>query len=129
MTRRRFGPALAIIWLVLLSGPLAQEGHPLVGTWRGTWGPSPADRHNVTLVLQWDGKMITGVIDPGPKGIRFEKVTLEPGRWVVRFEAAPKNESPIVIEATIQDVTNRRRSLVGTWVQGSMKGDLKIFRD
>jgi hypothetical protein len=129
MTRRRFGSALAIICLVLLSGPLAQEGHPLVGTWRGTWGPGPADRHNVTLVLQWDGKMITGVIDPGPNAIRFEKVTLEPGRWAVRFEAAPKNESPIVIEATIQDVTNRRRSLVGTWVQGSMKGDLKIFRD
>src|SRR4029079_8856248 len=126
MTRRRFALLLAMICRPLLSAAFAQEGHPLAGTWRGTWGPGPADRHNVTLVLEWDGKAITGMIDPGPHAIRFEKVTLEPSKWSVRFEAAPKNASPILIEATIQDVTNRRRSLVGTWAQGSVKGDLKI---
>ena len=29
----------------------AQEGHPLVGTWHGTWGPNTTERHDVTLVI------------------------------------------------------------------------------
>src|SRR5688572_13194658 len=40
----------------------AQEGHPLVGTWQGEWGNSQF----LTLILEWDGKNITGVANPGP---------------------------------------------------------------
>jgi hypothetical protein len=34
-----------------------------------------------------------------------------------------------VIDVKIEDVTNRRRSLVGTWTQGTTKGDFKASRD
>ena len=111
----------------------AQEGHPLVGTWHGTWGPNATERHDVTLVLEFDGKAITGMMNPGPDSVRFDKVTLEPSTWTVRMEATPKGTpkaaAPIVIVVTIQDTTNRYRSLVGTWTQGTVKGDFKATRD
>jgi hypothetical protein len=110
----------------------AQEGHPLVGTWHGTWGPNASERHDVTLVLEFDGTAITGMMNPGPDSIRFDKVTLDPARWTVHIEATPKGTpkaASIVIDVTIQDITNRYRSLVGTWTQGTVKGDFKASRD
>ena len=111
---------------------VAQEGHPLVGTWHGTWGPNARERHDVTLVLEFDGKAITGMINPGPDSVRFDKVTLDPANWSVRMEATPKGTAkaaPIVIDVTIENITNRYRSLVGTWTQGTVKGDFKATRD
>jgi hypothetical protein len=111
----------------------AQEGHPLVGTWHGTWGPNATQRTDVTLVLEYDGKAISGMMNPGPDSVRFDKVTLEPSTWSVHFEATPKQASgkggPIVIDARIEDITNRHRALVGTFTQGSQKGDFKASRD
>jgi hypothetical protein len=138
---RTFGVALAIALGACAAVARAQEGHPLVGTWHGTWGPTASaeatavetatERHDVTIVLEFDGKAVTGMLNPGPDSIRFDKVTLDAGTWSVHFEATPKgtNAMPIVIDATIQDVTNRRRSLVGTWTQGSVKNDFKVTRD
>jgi hypothetical protein len=89
-------------------------------------------------VLDFDGKAITGMMNPGPDSVRFDKVTLDPATWSVRFEATPKaatgkaaaeKAASIVIDVMIQDVTSRRRSLVGTWTQGATKGDFKASRD
>ena len=134
MMRKRLLVVTALLCLVAsgVSRTLhAQEGHPLVGTWHGTWGPNATERHDVTLVLEFDGKVITGMMNPGPDSVRFDKVTLDPSNWHVRMEAAPKGTSkaPIVIDVTIQDITNRYRSLVGTWTQGTVKGDFKATRD
>jgi hypothetical protein len=68
-------------------------------------------------------------MNPGPNAVRFDKIAFDPGKWSVHFEASQKAAPTIAIDATIQDVTNRRRSMVGTWVQGSVKGDFKISRD
>ena len=47
----------------------AQFGHPLKGQWSGEWGPK--DKPNRLLLdLDWDGKEITGVINPGPNAAR-----------------------------------------------------------
>lgn len=140
--RRRSSRLFVVIWafaLIALAGytfsrpARAQEGHPLTGTWHGTWGPSASDRHDVTIVLDYDGQTISGMMNPGPDAVRFEKVTLDPASWGVHFEAMPKGggkaTAPIVIDAKIQDVTNRHRSLVGTWTQGAVKGDFKVSRD
>src|SRR5436190_15556782 len=111
---------------------MAQEGHPLVGTWHGTWGPNVKERHDVTLVLEFDGKAITGMMNPGPDSVHFDKVTLDPANWSVHMEATPKGTdkaAPIVIDVTIENITNRYRSLVGTWTQGTVKGDFKATRD
>jgi hypothetical protein len=111
----------------------AQEGHPLVGTWHGSWGPTAKDRHDVTLVLDWDGKNISGLINPGPDSARFPSGSLDPSNWSVHFEADGKDSSGkpvhIVIDGKIENITNVRRTLVGTWTQGSEKGDFKLTRD
>jgi hypothetical protein len=124
--------ACAIACAIVCSDLRAQEGHPLAGTWHGTWGPNATQRTDVTLVLDFDGKAITGMMNPGPDSIRFETIALDPATWSVHFEAKPKGAAksvPIVIDATIQDVTNRHRSLVGTFMQGTVKGDFKASRD
>jgi hypothetical protein len=135
-TMRRLPAIMALLLVLLVSGSSlalsAQEGHPLVGTWHGTWGPNAKERHDVTLVLEFDGKALTGMMNPGPDSVRFDKVTLDPATWSVHMEATPKGTSKaaaIVIDVTIQDITNRYRSLVGTLTQGTAKGDFKATRD
>ena len=118
--------------LVLIFLLFAQEGHPLTGTWHGDWGPTPTHRNDVTLVLDWDGKNITGLINPGPESIKMTKATLEPSfdpkKWTVHFEADAKGNH-FVIDGTIENLTSIRRSIVGTWNHGNVKGDFKITRD
>jgi hypothetical protein len=110
----------------------AQEGHPLVGTWHGSWGPN-GKGHDVTLVLDWDGKNISGIINPGPDSLRFPSGSLDPSNWTVHFEAEGKDSTGkqvrVVMDGKIENITNVRRSLVGTWSQGGEKGDFKLTRD
>src|SRR4051812_20828771 len=47
----------------------AQEGHPLKGSWIGTWGPSQNHSNDVIVIMNWDGKSITGTINPGSDDI------------------------------------------------------------
>ena len=123
----------SFVSLVLAAGLLfAQEGHPLVGTWHGDWGPSAQSRTDVTFVIDWDGKTISGIINPGPDAMKIENATLDPTPdpkgWKVHFEANAKGVR-VVVDGTIEDITSVRRSVVGTWTQGPTKGDFKMRRD
>jgi hypothetical protein len=76
MRTRRFLPACLLAGLI--AAPIwAQEGHPLKGSWLGDWGPNKTQRTQVVVVLDWDGKNITGTINPGPDAIPLSKATLE----------------------------------------------------
>jgi hypothetical protein len=130
--------SLRVFWIAILFALAtllisAQEGHPLVGTWHGSWGPNAKDRHDVTLVLDWDGKNISGIINPGPDGLKFPSGSLDPSNWSIHFEADGKDSSGkpvrIVMDGKIENITNVRRTLVGTWTQGSEKGDFTLRRD
>jgi hypothetical protein len=35
----------------------------------------------------------------------------------------------VIADGKIENITNVRRSIVGTWTQGATKGDFKITRD
>lgn len=110
----------------------AQEGHPLVGSWHGSWGAG-AQQNDATFVLDWDGKNITGLINPGLEAMRVENASLDADTWTVRLEANGKDAAGravrVVIEGKIQNVTNVRRSIVGTWTQGGVAAPLKMSRD
>jgi len=113
---------------------IAQEGHPLVGTWYGDWGPSPQQRHDVTMVMTWDGKAIGGTIDPGPDAVPFKTATLDSSTWTVHIEAErpAKGAAPAVhytIEGTLANLGSYNRTLSGTWASGATKGDFKLTRD
>ena len=118
--------------LTLVVTAFAQEGHPLKGTWLGDWGPSKNDRNQVTIVLDWDGKAITGQINPGPNAIPIKNATLEPKGWTIHFEADAKNAAGqnvhYVVDGKIENLGLANRSIAGTWSHDNVKGDFRIQR-
>jgi hypothetical protein len=121
-----------LLWGTLAYG-LAQEGHPLSGTWAGDWGPTAAQRTHITLVLSWDGQKVSGVLNPGPDSTTIGNVFLDVTNWTVRIEADAKDSSGkpvhIAAEGKIEDLSSYHRKIVGTWRQGAASGDFRITRD
>jgi hypothetical protein len=121
--------------LLLLAAAAAfgQEGHPLVGSWHGSWGASPTQQTDATFILKWDGKQISGMINPGLDVIRITTASLDAPTWTVHLEGDTKDASGkpvhIVVEGKIENVTNVRRRIVGTWTQGSTKAPLRMTHD
>ena len=115
--------------LALSASAVAQEGHPLVGTWYGDWGPTATQRTQITVVLTWDGKTISGTMDPGPDAMAVKAATLDSTKWAVHFEADTKAAVHIVAEGKLADIGSHNRTITGTWTQGSTKGDFKLKRD
>ena len=101
---------LGCLWIAA-SVP-TQEGHPLSGTWHGTWGPNEKDRIDVTLVMNWDGSL-SGILNPGLKSTKLQKMALEASSWGVHFETDLKDKSGatvhVVADGKIEDFTNVRR--------------------
>lgn len=114
---------------VLSAAAFAQQGHPLSGTWDGDWGASPTDRHEVTFVLNWDGRNVTGIINPGPNSIPISSVYLDFNNWTVRIEADTKDHVHIAAEGKIEDLGSDHRTIEGAWHQGSVNGDFRLRRD
>jgi len=56
----------------------AQEGFPLKGSWLGDWGTSATARNQVFIVFDWDGKAISGAINPGTDMIVIKNASLTP---------------------------------------------------
>ena len=132
MRARTFSIFGLLVCLFPVGAMFAQEGHPLKGSWIGDWGPNPNDRNQVTIVMDWDGKQITGVLNPGPGAIPIQKASLEPKGWLVHFEAEAKNAAGrtlhYVVDGHIENLGLYNRSIVGTWSHDNVKGDFKITR-
>jgi hypothetical protein len=98
---------------------VAQEGHPLKGSWLGEWKSNAVHGDNILLILDWDGKAITGMINPGTDNMPLTRATLEPNGWVVRLEAEGKDKDGsavrYVIEGKIANLELPNRSINGTW--------------
>lgn len=108
----------------------AQFGHPLKGSWSGDWGPDKERRTRVLLQMNWDGKTITGAINPGPNAMPLTRATLDPDSWTVRLEAESKDVAGrtvrSVIEGKLENIGAYRRVLSGTWTEGGTKGDFRL---
>jgi hypothetical protein len=81
----------------------------------------------VLIEMNWDGKAVTGRLDPGPQAIPFTKAELNPADWSVHIEALAGGVR-YAIDGKIENLGSAARSIVGTWVQGNRKGDFKITR-
>src|SRR5215208_4338790 len=116
---------LAVVCTLLsAAAPGAQEGHPLTGTWAGDWGAAGGPRTHITMVMNWDGKAVTGLINPGPDAMPLTAVSVDWATWTVRIEA-----KGIVAEGRLEDVGSNHRRMAGSWNQGGVKGDFKLTRD
>ena len=111
----------------------AQEGHPLVGSWHGDRGANAKTRIDVTLVMDYDGEKITGVVNPGFEQHELQNARLTPKGWLVHFEFDDKGASgkPVrcIVDGKIDKLGSDQRTLTGTWVCGSVKQDFKLTRD
>jgi len=103
------------------------QGHPLKGVWVGDWGTDKTHRTAVIVEMDWNGKAITGNINPGADGVRFSKAELDPATWTVHLEAESKG-TRYMVDGKIENLGSLRRYIVGTWTQGNQKGDFKITR-
>ena len=124
----------ALAAALLFAAPaLAQFGHPLKGTWSGDWGPTKENRTHVVLELNWDGKAITGKINPGPRAVTLQRAELNPDTWGVHLEADGKDASGgavhYVIDGKLENIGAYQRVLSGTWTEGARKGDFKVVRN
>ena len=121
MTFGRAAAAVCVAFIALAHTQIAagQEGHPLKGSWLGTWAGNEVHGDNILVVLDWDGTNITGIINPGTDNIAITKATLEPSGWIVTLEADAKDRSGAVIhyviEGKIENLELPDRSVVGTW--------------
>lgn len=131
---RAFALVLVLVFASLSAGTsvAAQEGHPLKGSWIGSWGPAKSHSDSLLVILNWDGKAITGMINPGTDNAPIKSATLNPEKWVVTIQADVKDKSGAVLnytlEGTIQDLALPSRSIVGTWKNQRESGKFEIQR-
>jgi hypothetical protein len=133
--RRIIGIAAVACALVLPAIVHGQFGHPLKGQWSGEWGPK--DKPNRLLLnFDWDGKAITGVINPGPNAAVVKAVVFDysnPSSWGVKITAEGKDATgkvvPISVDAKLENIGAYMRNLHGTWTQGGQKGEFAVTRN
>ncbi len=114
-------------FLALAATAFAQKSDPLSGTWAGDWGPSPDDRNQVTLELKWDGKVLTGTVNPGPNAVELQKGTFDPKKGAVHFEADAKSRRGNTVHYVV-DGKVEKNSMTGSWSHDNRKGDFKITK-
>jgi hypothetical protein len=111
---------------------VAQEGHPLKGSWLGEWTGNPLHGDNILLILDWDGKAVTGMINPGTDNIPLTRASLDPNGWVVRIEADAKDKSGAAvhyaIEGHIENLELPNRQITGTWSSQKGRGKFAVAR-
>ena len=143
---------------VLVLPAIAQEGHPLTGTWYGDFGMSRGQRNDLTVVLKWDGANTTGIVNPGPGSIPIKTARLDvtlgkpgqrgqqaqdgkpavpavpavPPNFSVHFEIDAKNKAGgidhFIFDGKIENPVAGNRTIVGTWTCGNTKGDFRLRR-
>lgn len=100
----------------------------LSGTWAGDWGPTPTHRNQVTVDLKWDGKNLTGTVNPGPNAITLQKSTFDAKTGAVHMEADSKNMQGTGTVHFIIDGKVDKNTVTGSWNHGTTKGDFKITK-
>jgi hypothetical protein len=121
-----------VLALALAAPIVAQEGYPLKGSWIGVWESNAQHGNDVLVIMNWDGKSVSGVINPGTDNIKIDRATLDPNGWKVHIEADAKDPQGAalryVIDGTIEDLELPTRYITGTWQSQRGKGKFEIRR-
>jgi hypothetical protein len=125
--------AMAVVSLAGTAISSAQEGHPLVGSWHGDRGTNAKSRTDVTLIMDWDGTQLTGVVNPGFEHMALQNAKLTPKGWTVHFELDAKDAAGkttrCMVDGKIDKLGSDTRTLSGTWVCGTTKQTFMLTRD
>jgi hypothetical protein len=136
MMKRAFLRAVIVaVALALPALAFAQFGHPMKGQWSGQWGPANSP-NRLLLDLHWDGKDITGTINPGPEAATIKSVTFDytdPTAWVVKMTAEGKDSTgkavQISVDGKLENLGAYTKLFHGTWTQSGKKGDFTVTRN
>ena len=99
---------------------------PISGTWTGDWGPTRLDRNPVTVNLKWDGKALTGNVNPGPNAIPIKNGTFDGKTNMLHMEADARRGSQVL--HYVVDGKLVKDTLSGSWNHDNRKGDFKISK-
>ena len=105
---------------------LSAANDPLSGTWVGDWGPTPTHRNQATVELKWDGKTLTGTVNPGPNAVELKRATFDPKTNAIHMEADASGRRGSVhytIDGKVEGDT-----MTGSWSHDNLKGDFKITK-
>ncbi len=117
----------ALLVLGIYVSVLSAADDPLTGTWVGDWGPSSMDRNQVTVELKWDGKKLTGTVNPGPNAVELKNATFDSKTNDVHFEADATSRRGTAIHYVI-DGKVEKGTMSGSWSHDNRKGDFKITK-
>ena len=131
--------AVAVVFSAGLAAIAAQEAHPLDGTWYGDYSTGN-QKTDLTVVMKWDGKSVSGLINPGPNSKPLASVVLE----ITAGKPAPQGQQSttgvpptfkarfdvdgMTFEGTLRNPVGGNRQLVGTWKRGAQSGAFQIRR-
>ncbi len=119
---------LTLVCVLVAASAFAQGSKDtLSGTWVGDWGPSASDRNQVTVELKYDGKNVTGTVNPGANAVELQKCTYDSKTQKVHFEADAKGHSGQMVHFKI-DGKVEGSTMTGTWNHDTVKGDFKITK-
>ena len=127
--------SIAVVVLALPAVALAQFGHPLKGQWSGQWGPKD-NPSRLLLDIEWDGKDLTGKINPGTDSEgTVKKVTIDYSAvdtWKVQIDGEVKDGGkvvPVRVDGTLENLGAYAKAFHGTWTQGGRKGEFVVTRN
>jgi len=79
--------------------------------------------------MSYDGKNVTGLVNPGPESFPLKVVTLDSTKWTVHIEADGKGcerePRPLCQRRELENIGSYHRTLTGSWNYGTTKGDFK----
>lgn len=110
---------------------VSQVGHPVKGSWSGYWGPTDDERHRILLVLDWEDRQISGVVNPGRNAVRIDRAELDVETWTLRLEAEmPKSDgtkAAYVLTGTLDNLGSwHNRRYLGTYRHGDETGTFLV---
>lgn len=133
--KRRSKSALGVLLaLVLIAAAHAQTGHPAKGSWLGYWGPDDSNQHRIRLLLDWQNREITGVINPGRNQVPIEKAELDVSDWTLTIQAEMPtgngSTEHYVVTGQLKNLGSwSNRVYEGTYTLGNEHGSFKATRN
>ncbi len=117
----------ALLWVAVAA--TAQVGFPLDGTWPAEHVAADGSPVTIVLIIQWDGRTVSGTINPGPDSIDFSDAVLTPEGWKVTLAAKDAKGAAVGFEGALADLGKYNRALAGKWTQGGQTHDVRFVRE
>ena len=137
--RRQLGLSVVATALLITVVSSAQEAYPLTGTWYGDYSTG-SQKTDLTVIITWDGKSASGLINPGPNSKPLTSVVMDitPGKPAEQGRGSTTGIPPVfkvrfevdgmAFEGTLKNPVAGNRQLTGTWKRGTQTGTFQIRR-